>query len=665
MKKYLKYALISVFSAVLLFVLLLATIALTVDPNKFKPQIVELVKEKKQRTLTLTGDIKLALFPKLGLDLGKVSISEHNGSKEFAAIDAARLYVAWLPLLKQTLVVEKIQLDGMRASLTRYPDGSTNFDDLLKKEEESKTIKFDIAGVKISNAALAFDDQQGGRKLAISKLELTTGKLADATPTKIDLGFTLQGDKPKFDFQTQLKSGLLFELEKKHFVLNDINLLIKGKLGTDDEELTLAVPKLELTAQTVNASEVVLNVNGKQGQHAMQGKLTTSVNGNLQNQVFDLTPLKLEASATHPSFPKGGMKLSVTGSVHADLAKQDISATFTTHLDDSNIQAKLGLRNFAEPFYHFDIGVDQINVDRYLAHEPAKQAAGPEQPFDFSALNKLNASGALRIGKLQYANIKSSNVRLDAKAGNGKLEVNPLAANLYQGTLNGTISLHAAGTPQLSVKQRLTGISIGPLLKDALDKDMLEGKGNVSLDLVTQGATASAMKRGLNGSAALNLADGAVKGINVAAALRKAKSAIGGEQVQAANTQEKTDFSDLNASFKVHNGVAHNDDLSLKSPLLRLTGNGDIDIGSSSMNYLAKATVVGTLAGQGGAELATLKGITVPIRVSGPFTDLKYALDFNAMATEAVKQKVEQQKEEVKAKLQEQLQEGLKGLFGR
>ena len=665
MKKYLKYGLISVFSAAMLFALLLATIAFTVDPNKFKPQIVELVKEKKQRTLTLTGNIKLTLFPTLGLDLGKISISEHNGSKEFAAIDAARLYVAWLPLLKQELVVEQVRLEGMRANLARYRDGSTNFDDLLQKEQESKTIKFDIDGAKVSNATLTFDDQLGGRKLAISQLELTTGKLADATPTQFDLSFVLQGDKPKIDVQTQLKSGLLFELEKKHFVLNDMNLLIKGKRGTGNMELTLTAPNLDITAQTFDAAEVVISVNGKQGEHTAQGKLTSTVKGNFKNQVFDLAPLKLEANATLPSLPKGNMKLSVAGSVHADLGKQDISATFNTRLDDSNIQAKLGLHNFAEPFYRFYIGVDQIDVDRYTAREPAKQAAGPEQPFDFSVLNKLAASGSLRIGTLKYANIKSSNVRLEAKIGNSKLELNPLSANLYQGTLNGAIILNAAGTPQLAVKQRMNGVSIDPLLKDALDKDMLEGKGNVSLDLVTQGATVSAMKHALDGNAALSLTDGAIKGINVAAALRKAKSAIGGEQVQAANTQEKTDFSELKASFNVRNGVAHNNDLSMKSPLLRLTGNGDIDIGASSMNYLAKATVVGTLTGQGGAELAALKGITVPIRLSGPFNNLKYAIDFNAMATEAVKQQVEQRKEEVKSRLQEQLQEGLKGLFGR
>jgi len=100
--------------------------------------------------------------------------------------------------------------------------------------------------------------------------------------------------------------------------------------------------------------------------------------------------------------------------------------------------------------------------------------------------------------------------------------------------------------------------------------------------------------------------------------------------------------------------VAHNEDLSMKSPLLRVTGNGDIDIGNDRMNYVAKATLAKTLEGQGGKD--TVGGITVPVRASGPFTDLKYTLDFGAMVTEAAKEKV-------KTKLQERLKGGLKGLF--
>ncbi|MDP1995656.1 MAG: AsmA-like C-terminal region-containing protein, partial [Gallionella sp.] len=196
--------------------------------------------------------------------------------------------------------------------------------------------------------------------------------------------------------------------------------------------------------------------------------------------------------------------------------------------------------------------------------------------------------------------------------------------------------------------------------KDAANFDTLEGRGNVGMNLTMQGNTVSAMKKALNGSMSLNLADGAIKGINIANSLREFGKG-GVSRTQGANKEEKTDFSELKATFKVSNGVAHNDDLSLKSPLLRLTGNGDINIGNDSMNYVAKATLAKTLEGQGGKD--AVGGITVPVRVSGPFADLKYTLDFGAMVSEAARQKVEAKKEEVKTRLQDQLKGGLKGLF--
>ena len=280
----------------------------------------------------------------------------------------------------------------------------------------------------------------------------------------------------------------------------------------------------------------------------------------------------------------------------------------------------------------------------------------------------LNANGSIKIGSLKIANVKAANVRVDVKAANGRVDVSPIAANLYQGTLAGALTVQAAATPVISVKQNLTGINVGSLLKDAANFDALEGKGNVALDVSGQGNTVSAIKKALNGNAAIKLADGAIKGINIAGSIRDAKAKLGslkGEKTQAASQTEKTDFSELSATFNIKNGVAHNNDLSGKSPLLRLGGEGDIDIGNENLDYLVKATVVATAAGQGGKELVDMKGLTVPVKLSGPFTAPQYKIDFSGIAASAAKAVVETKKEEIKAKVQEQVQDKLKGLFGR
>lgn len=733
--KFLKYGLYAIGGVFGLFALFLAAVAFFVNPNDYKPLIVKLVQEKKQRTLNIEGDIKLKLFPRIGLDLGKTHLSEHNGSQEFAALDGVQLFVAWLPLFREELVVHKVNLVGARVNLVRNADGSTNIDDLLSKEETSKQIKFDINSVKISGSALTFDDRMTKHKWAVSELEATSGRIKDNTHTDVKLDFKLIGDNPKLAVHINLDSGLLFALEAKHYaldhldlkvtgeaavvrqidlraqgnidarlnpqeiVLKDVKLSFKGKSAGNAFDLALDAPKFVLTADqaegtklVVNAtieqpktklmarftlpdltgntrqfqvSELKFNIDGQQGNNKIKGQLTSPLSGSLDTQIFSLTKLSANVDVSNPTMTKGGMKIALVGDARVDIKTQQMAANLQTKMDDSTIQAKLGLRQFADPHYTFDVTVDQLDVDRYLAPKAKTATAEPESAIDLSALKTIQADGSLKIGTLKVANIKSSNVRLDVKAEKGQLTVKPFSANLYNGTLRGALSATTSASPRLTLQQQLTAVNVGPLLKDVADKDIIEGRGNVAFDVVTQGATVSALKKNLNGNAHINLRDGAIKGINIAASLRSAQASLGlkgSGATQASSSNEKTDFSEFSARFVIHNGVAHNDDLVAQSPLLRLGGNGDIDLGAGSMDYLIKATVVGSLQGQGGKEASQLKGVTVPVRITGELDALKYKLDIGALATESVKAKLEAKKEVLTDTVTKKL---LKGLFGR
>jgi AsmA protein len=273
-------------------------------------------------------------------------------------------------------------------------------------------------------------------------------------------------------------------------------------------------------------------------------------------------------------------------------------------------------------------------------------------------------------------------VRVDLRAANGKLEASPLSADLYGGKLAGALTASAGQPARFAAQQTLSGIHVGPLLQDATGKQPIEGKGNVQLDVAAAGDTFDSLMKSLDGSARLELRDGAVRGVNIAQVVRNAKAKIGelrgseAPQTGTASAVEKTDFSELNASFRIVNGVAHNDDLLIKSPLARVTGSGDVNLGAERIDYLVRATIVSTLQGQGGPELQALKGLTIPIRLTGPFGAIDWRVDFSGIASELAKQKFEEKKEDLKAKaqksleeekakLQNQLKDQLKGLFKR
>ena len=144
-------------------------------------------------------------------------------------------------------------------------------------------------------------------------------------------------------------------------------------------------------------------------------------------------------------------------------------------------------------------------------------------------------------------------------------------------------------------------------------------------------------------TAALQVRDGAVKGVNLARTLRQAKAALmmKSDSVSQANTAEKTDFSELSASARIAGGVAQSDDLDIKSPFLRIGGSGRFDIGRGTIDYTTRATVTSTPAGQDGAELAALKGVTVPVRLIGPFEAIDWKVQWSAVAADVAKNRLE------------------------
>jgi len=457
-------------------------------------------------------------------------------------------------------------------------------------------------------------------------------------------------------------------------------------------QAALMLPGIEGTAQAFRSGAASLDLDVKRGDLAVKAKLASPVTGNVKAQQFTLPQLKASISASGPNLPGKSITGELAGSATVDGAKQSAQANLAGKIADSNLKALVGVTGFAPLGLNFNLDIDQLDVDRYLPPKAAVGAPGtaapkqPEQPFDLTGLRSLRANGSLRFGALKANNVKASNVRMDVKANGGRLEVNPLTAGFYQGSLSSVVTVNAApATPTFAAKHNMSGINVGAFLKDLANNDTLEGKGNVTADVTTQGNTVTALKKALNGAAAVKLADGALNGIDIAGSIRDAKAKFGtrqGEQAQAADKRQKTDFSELTATFKIANGIARNNDLAMKSQLLRVGGEGEINIGADTLNYLIRASVVGTSKGQDGRGAEDLRGVTVPVRVSGPLAAPSYKLDFGSVVTDTAKQKLEQRvSDELQRRLgggaakgdaaKEEAKSGgstrdaLKGLFGR
>jgi len=389
---------------------------------------------------------------------------------------------------------------------------------------------------------------------------------------------------------------------------------------------------------------VAMSLQGQMQQRKIDGTLKSDVLLNAGKGAVALDHIDLRAALTDPGLQP--LQLAVRGSAQADAkaAQWKLDGALNANKFDSTGQAALG---GAVPNIKATARFDSLDLNKVLAPTKPAAAAAPagpapaDTPVALDGLNAVNGQFNISAGTFAFRQYRVTDVKIDAVLDSGTLRINRLAGRAWNGGIE-TSGTAEAKSKRITVKLAADGVDVNALLKDVAGKDLLEGTGRVTADLNTSGATVGAMRSNLAGTTALQLRNGAVKGVNLARSMRQAKAALSMKQdaVSKARSTEKTDFSELTATARIAGGVATSDDLDVKSPYLRIGGAGRFDIGRGQMDYTARATVIGSPAGQDGAELNALKGVTVPVQLSGPFDAIDWKIQWSGVAAAALENKL-------------------------
>ncbi len=534
-------------------------------------------------------------------------------------------------------------------------------------------------------------------------------KAATLSGLKLDLQGDAAGVKG-LALAVQAKK-LVYSLAGQQFELDTLKLALSGKRGADPFELALDWPQLQVDAQQLKGSAlsgryklagatalagtlrsaapsgnfdalrlpgVVLTLAGSAGPRKIDGTLKTDVLLRIGRQALALE--RLDLAATMAGSSQQALQIALRGHAGADAkaAQWAVDGALNSNRFESHGSAVLG---GAVPRLLASARFDSLDLNKLLGPDkPTPTAAAPaDTPVQLDGLRAVNGQFNLVAKALAFRQYRVADARIDATLDNGTLRIARLAGQAWGGSLEGSGSAEAR-SQRVTVKLAASGVNVNALLKDVAGKDLLEGTGRVSADLNTVGASLGALRSNLAGTAALQLRDGAVKGINLARSMRQAKAALSGQPDASSKAREteKTDFSELSATARIANGVAQSDDLDLKSPYLRIGGAGRFDIGRGTIDYTARATVVAAPAGQDGSDLAALRGVTVPVRLSGPFEAIDWNIQWSAVAAAAVQSKLKDKlAERLGARLggapaaaasapatpQDKLKDRLKGLF--
>lgn len=271
MKTWFKRILIGLVVLVVVAVVGLAIFLLTFDPNAYKYKLEELVQERYHRTLTIDGEIELSLFPRIGLSVQGVSLSEVNSTETFASIESTRLAVAVWPLLSNSFVVDHVAISGFKARVVRGKDGQFNFRNLVggtapvvatpanpaealagaaqtaaqaltsgTLPPSRNNMQIDIAGLDLKDGEVLLQDEMSGMAVAVTKINANTGRVTFNQPFDVRLTARLEGGNPRIDANLTGQALLTLDPSAQRYAAQKLDLRMDGKLpGAEAKSLAM------------------------------------------------------------------------------------------------------------------------------------------------------------------------------------------------------------------------------------------------------------------------------------------------------------------------------------------------------------------------------------------------------------------------------------------
>lgn len=715
-RKPLKIIGISVAVVIGLLIVTAIVLPFVINPNDFKPRITKLVQDKTGRNLDIQGNIKLSIFPWLGVQIGPMQLSNAPGfgNTPFASINEADIHVRFLPLLRGQVQVGDIKLDGASIDLERNAAGRSNWQDMIdhlgktQTPAEKKTTaggnnvleNLRIAGLQLSDTSLRWNDAQNHQQYTVSGLDLDMGAFAPAQAVRLTLGFDFAGTNPKLNGHADFKGTLIADLAHRIYTVDDAKLIATASGdavpgGQVNATLIWKHIVANLQSDTVAINQLNASGYGVTLHMDMQGRNITRHPVMTGKLAFDkFSPRQALTALGHGSLVQTRDPAALgSASAAFDFVASTDSATLQNlklKLDDTTLSGQAAVKDFKTRALSFDLNIDSINADRYL---PPQKAGTPEKPREALDINKisvpvrtlrsLNLDGQLQIGQLVLMGATVSNLDLGISAHQGLVKLDPLSAALYSGTLAGRVQVDArSDTPAVNEDLTLKGVQAGALVKDMFKIDRLSGSVDLQSVLQARGATVGEMRHTLDGHLQFAFRNGAYEGVNVWDSIERAYAKLKRLPAPPA-AAPRTEFADVHGTAVVKRGILDNRDLVAALPYLKINGAGKVDLAESTLDYGVKAHVTGTPTVGAERDLGKLTGTVIPLRITGTFSNVSVRPDLGDVLHEkaqalvdakkaeaskkleaekaAAKKKADAKKAELKKKAQDKLKDLLKG----
>lgn len=425
-----------------------------------------------------------------------------------------------------------------------------------------------------------------------------------------DLNFSVSGEPLASPANVHLYTNAEFDLNDENLMLNDfsmsaVDLLLEGKFNIASF----------LSQPDISGEFDIRSFNPKTLSTALTLELPQTQDPNVLEQITFSTSLR----ASNES---------------AELNR------FIFEIDDTLITGSLSVSNFNQPAISFDVDVNTINVDRYLAPEQdTSESANNTDNADtsLSSLQSLNLDGELSIDELVVSGLRLNDILLGLAADQGLIDLSPAQANLYQGSYSGSATLNVnSEIPEFTMQSTLQNINIEPLSNDFIGASYASGNGTINLALAGRGSNTQNILGSLNGTADITLNEGILDGVDVGAVLAQMETMIRSRRILAVNRGEQTAFDSLSATIQIDAGIARSNDLLIQAPGFNVTGAGTLaNLQNQSINFDLLASVDAASATLESEEY-DIGGYSLPITCSGSMNSPSCLPDVDSILSAAI-----------------------------
>lgn len=588
---------------------------LTVDVNRFKPQIVAAVESATGRKLEIAQDMKLSLWP-LGIGVKQVSFANASwGSRpQMATVGEFTAQVDLMALIGGQVKVDSLVLHDVDLLLEKDRQGRANWDFAGQQPAQQPQTQPQpaqqsgggavipaVQNVSLKNVRLAYRDAQAGSQNNVVLSELTV---------------------------KQASGGLL--AVKMAADVDGKAITADGTLGSLDDLMSGSRPwpiKMALTLPGAKAS-----VDGSIAQPMQAKGLALKVNVDAP----DLSKVAALAGASAPAVPltlqadvkDPGPQRYALSNIAAKIADSDLTGSSEVNLSG------------AKPSLRFDLASKNMDVTQLMPKDSAKPASGAaagggtpaaggsaggqkrlfsSDPLPLDGLNAVDAAGSYKAERLKAPMLDMQGVALALTLKDGVLNAKPAVGNLANGSVNGDITVNAK-SKALSARLDGKGVVLSEYLQKAGITDIVRrgGATDLVLDITSSAASVQQMMAGLNGKMVLKVGEGELKEEYIRDFLPGLARAVSALDRATAKTKLHCVVSGLD--FK--NGVVTPKAILGETGSMTMTGDGTINLGTERIDLKLVPSSRDT----------SLAAALPPVNVRGNLADPSFTPDAAALA---------------------------------